>query len=214
MLFGPAAKTRGDLVADGDRARARGRLKAAVAAYRKALAANSPHDPHIHGKLATLLARLEDADGAAASFRQAAEGHLRAGFLDRALAVYQQARQAFPLVPEFHSEAARIHLIRGRRAEAAIVLADGGRALSRAQRADAIEMLRGALGIRPRHVEATLTLAPLLRIEGRAVEARQMLLEIEPGLRGAPLRRARWEIFRAVPGLRTGWRFVRALAAS
>jgi tetratricopeptide (TPR) repeat protein len=207
-------KTRSELVAAADGARAKGRLKAAVAGYRKVLAEHGPGDPHVHGKLAPLLARLEDGDGARASFRCAAEGHLQSGFLDRALAVYVQASGTFPLEPDFHSEAARIHLVRGRRADAAIVLATGGRALGRARRGEAIEMLRGALVIHPGQLEATLALAPLLREEGRRAEARQLLESVLPGLRGAALRRVRWAIFRVAPGFRTGWRWLRTLTES
>jgi tetratricopeptide (TPR) repeat protein len=207
-------KTRAELVAAADRARAKGRVKAAVAGYRKVLEQHGHDDPHVHGKLAPLLARLEDDAGALASFRSAADGHLKAGFLDRALSVYVQASGTFPLEPDFHSEAARIHLVRGRRADAALSLVQGGRALGRTRRGDAIEMLRGALGLSPGHLEATLAIAPLLRVEGRRDEARGLLQAVEPGLRGAPLRRVRWALFRLCPGFRTGWRWLRALAGS
>lgn len=202
-------KTRAELLAAADRARANGRIKAAVAGYRKVLAEHGD-DPHVHGKLAPLLARLEDVAGALASFRLAAEGHLGAGFLDRALSVYGQGRGFFPLEAEFHSEAARIHLVRGRRADAAIVLTEGGRALGRTQRADAIEMLRGALGIQPGDLEATLALVPLLRGEGRRDEARRLLEDVELGLRGTSRRRVRWQILRTAPGFRSFFRWLAA----
>ena len=213
QLWKRKAKTRAELVAAADRARAKGRLRAAVQGYRKVLAEHGPDDPHVNGKLAPLLARLADATGALSSFRLAAEGHLRAGFHDRALAVYSQAREAFPLEPAFHSELARIHLVRGRRADAAIVLARGGRALGRTQRARAIEMLRGALGLQPGHLDATLFLAPLLRREDQHGEALELLRSIEPELYGAPLRRVRWQIFRTAPGLRTAWSWAAALTS-
>ena len=213
QLWKRKEKTRGELVAAADRARAKGRLRAAVQGYRRVLAEHGADDPHVNGKLAPLLARLKDATGALSSFRLAAEGHLRAGFHDRAMAVYSQAREAFPLEPEFHSELARIHLVRGRRADAAIVLARGGRALGRTQRARAIEMLRGALGLQPGHLDATLFLAPLLRLEDKRGEALELLRNLEPELRGAPLRRVRWQIFRTAPGLRTAWRWTAALAS-
>ncbi len=212
-LFTRKPKTRLELVAAADRARAKGRLKAAAAGYRKALAQHGRADPHVHGKLAPVLAQLDDEDGALASFRSAAEGHARTGFLDRALAVYVQASAAFPLEPDLHAEAARIHLARGRRADAVLVLAAGGRALARARRRDAIEMLRSALVLQPGHLEATLVLCPLLRKEGRRTEARELLEGVEPGLRGAALRRVRWAIFRVAPGFRTAWRWARSLAA-
>jgi tetratricopeptide (TPR) repeat protein len=205
-------RTRTELVAAADRARAKGRLAAAAAGYRRVLVEHDASDPHVHCKLAPVLTRLGDDAGALSSFRLAAEGHVRAGFVDRALAVYAQAREVFPLESDFHTEAARIHLARGRRADAAIALVRGGRALARARRADAIEMLRGAMSLQPGHVEATLALAPLLRREDRRGEALELLRAIEPGVRGAALRRVRWQILRASPGLRTAWRWIAAVA--
>lgn len=204
--------TRADLLAAADRDRARGRVKAAVATYRRVLLDHGD-DALVRGKLAPLLAYLDEDDEAVDSFRRAAEGHLAAGFLDRALAVYTQARAAFPLEAEFHSEAARIHLLRGRRADGAIVLAEGGQALGRTRRTDAIEMLRGALGIQPGHLPATLTLARLLRQDGQRDEARRLLEGVEGAARGAWLRRVRWALFRTEPGLHTGWRWLRSLPA-
>ncbi len=206
-------RTRGELIAAADRARVTGRLKAAAEGYRRVLAEHDPDDPHVNGKLAPLLAHLGDTTGALSSFRRSAEGHLRAGFHDRALAVYAQACDAFPLEPDFHSEAARIHLVRGRRADAAIVLVRGGRALGRTRRASAIEMLQGALGLQPSDLEATLALAPLLRREDRRSEALELLRCIEPELRGAPRRRVRWQILRTAPGLRTAWGWMAALTS-
>jgi tetratricopeptide (TPR) repeat protein len=207
-----APRSRDEVIGAGDRARARGRLEAAAAAYRSVLAEHGP-DPRVHGKLAPVLVLLKDRAGAAASFRSAAEGHLAAGFLDRALAVYCQARQALPLEPEFHSSAAHMHLLRGRRIDAAAVLAQGGRVVGRRDPAAAMDLLRSALSIQPANLEAVVALAPLLRRERRSAEALELLAQVEPGARGRALRRVRWAIFRAAPGFRTGWRWLAACAA-
>lgn len=199
-----APQTRTEIIAAGDRARARGRSSAAAAAYRKALAEHGP-DPRVHGKLAPVLVELGDVAGATASFRSAAEGHLASGFLDRALAVYAQARRALPLEAEFHSEAARIHLLRGRRVEAAAALVQGGRVLGRKDPVAGAELLRGALLIQPSNVEAVLAIAPLLRRQRRAAEALELLERVERDARGRALRRVRWQIFRVAPGFRTAW---------
>ncbi|MFL5271773.1 MAG: tetratricopeptide repeat protein [Anaeromyxobacteraceae bacterium] len=209
MLFRRRAQTRGERLAAADLARAHGRLRRAVAGYRRVLAEHGD-DPHVHGRLAPLLARLDDAEGARASFRTAALGHARAGFLDRALAVYVQARAQFPLEADFHAEAARIHLLRGRRADAALALARGGRALGRTQRADAIEMLRGALALHPTHLDATLALAPLLCRDGRRDEALELLGGLEPDVAGRALRRVRGALFRAAPSPGAAWRWLSA----
>ena len=211
-LFKQAPRSRAEIVSAADDARAKGRLKAAAEGYRRALAEHDPADPHVNGKLAPLLARLGDADGARASFLRAAEGHARAGFDDRALAVCTQARDAFPLEPHFHREAARLHLVRGRRADAAIALARGGQALARERPADAIGLLRGALALEPGDFETSLLAASLLRRAGRRGEALALLAGIAPGLRGARLRRVRWQVLRAAPGIRAALRWAASLA--
>lgn len=189
-------------------------MRSAVAAYRQALADHDPDDPLVHGKLAPLLLELDDEDGALASYRRAAEGHLQMGFRERALAVYQQARREFPLEAEFHSEAARVHLMRGRRADAALILAEGGHALGRSRRAEGIEMLRGALALQPDHLGATVALASLVRREGRRDEALRLLAGVERGLRGRALRRVRLEMLKAAPSLAAGWRWLKALLSA
>ena len=202
-----APRTRAEAMAAADRARVKGRLVAAATVYRQVLAEHGP-DPRVHGKLAPVLVQLDDLAGAVASFRGAAQGYLGAGFSDRALAVYMQARAAVPLECEFHREAARIYLVRERRADAANVLAEGGRVLGASRREVAMAMLRDALALQPTHVEATLALAPLLRKVGRSTDARELLDRIEPNLRGRELRRARWMMFRIAPGFRTASRWL------
>ena len=76
-LFRRKPKTRSELVAEADRARVRGKLDAAAAGYRRALESD-PADASVHVKLAPVLARLGDAEGAARSFRAAAQKHLDA----------------------------------------------------------------------------------------------------------------------------------------
>src|SRR5512139_2533118 len=129
-------RTRTEVIAAADRARVRGRLEAAAAGYREALAA-TPDDPAVHVKLGPVLARLGDPKGAARAFRTAAQRHLTAGFTDRAAAVNAAAISSLPLDPGFRLELARLELLRGRRQDAANGLADGGRALLRARRAKA-----------------------------------------------------------------------------
>jgi hypothetical protein len=132
--------------------------------------------------------------------------------VDRAAAVCVNATTVFPLDAGFRLEAARLKLQRGRKADAAAVLVDGGRALARARRRDAAaSLLRRALEISPDHLDAALALAPLLAAEGRRGEARALLAAAEERAVGRELRRVRWATFWLAPSPAT---LLRALAAS
>lgn len=206
-LFGRERRTRGEIVADADRARARGRLKRAVAGYREALASD-PEDPAVNVKLGPVLARLGDVEGGAACFRVAARRHLALGFTDRAAAVNVAAAEVFPLDAGFRLEVARLNVQRGRPADAVATLVAGGRAQARARRTDAaVSLLARALELAPWHPGATMTLAPLLARRGERAEARRLLDGLDARLRGKDRRAARWIAFRLWPAPRTFWRW-------
>jgi Tfp pilus assembly protein PilF len=210
-LFRRKPMTRAETVAAADHARSRGRVKKAVALYQEALRAD-PDDPTVNTRIAPLLAKLGDADGGARAYRKAAEAHLKKGFLDRASGVVTAAAGTFPLDAGFRLESARLNLERGRRQDAVNGLVDGGRALRRARRLDAAgSLLRRALEIEPRHVEATLALAPVLAGSGSAAEARALIAALERTARGRDLARVRWASFRLRP---TPAGFFRWLAAA
>lgn len=206
-LFRRGPRTRLEIIAAADRARARGRLRKAVAGYREALRTD-PEDPSLNVKLAPLLARLGEASEGARCFRVAAERHLRAGFTDRAAAVCATAAQVFPLEPAFRTELARLHALRGRRVDAVDALVDGGRALATArQRPAAASLLRRALELDPLHLDARLALAPIVAAQGERAEALAMLRALEGHARGGDLRRVRWAALRLSPSLPALWRW-------
>ncbi len=208
-LFSRKPRTRRDVVQAADKARSRGKLEKAAAGYRKVLI-EQPNDPSTSLKLGDVLARLGDEDGAAACFRAAAQRHLAAGFVDRASGVHTAAVEVLPLATEFRLESARLHVLRGRGADAVRVLLAGGRALARARRRDdAIPLLRRALEVEPWHLDTVLLLAPLLARAGQPEEARALAAGLEARVRGPALRRARWLSFRLAPGLGTFWRWLR-----
>jgi tetratricopeptide (TPR) repeat protein len=212
-LFRKPPRTRAEIVANADRARARGRLKRAAAGYREALA-QDPDDSAVNLKLAPVLARLGEADESARCFRRAAEKHLAAGFTDRAAAVCVTATGALPLDAGLRLEVARLNVLRGRKADAVAALLDGGRALSRARRRPAaVSLLRRALEILPLHLEAGLALAPLLAAEGSLDEARALVAALEETARGRALRRVRWVAFRLGPSPRALWRWAASAIA-
>lgn len=202
--------SRNEIVAAADKARTRGRIRKAVAGYKRALESD-PNDPSVNVKLAPLLARIGDEEGGARCFRTAAKKHVDAGFVDRAAAVNLTATSVFPLDTGFRLELARLNMQRGRKQDAVATLVEGSRALARAKRPDAaVALLKRALDLEPWHLEACLVLVPVLWRNGHADAARQFLSGLEARYRGRALRRVRWVAFKVSPGLGSLWRFLRA----
>ncbi len=209
-LFSRKPKTRGELLAEADRARAGGRARKAAAAYQLALKSD-PTDPSINVKLGPLLAGLGDAEGGARCFRMAAKRHLDAGFVDRAAGVTLTATGVLPLDAGFRLELARLNVLRGRRQDAVAALLEGGRAQAKARRPDVAASLLGkALEIEPWHLDTCLALVPVLAGNGHGDSAREFLVGLEKRYRGPARRRVRWAAFRVSPGLRTLGRWLRA----
>jgi tetratricopeptide (TPR) repeat protein len=206
----PAAFDRTEAMIAADRARARGRRRKAVALYRQVLAAH-PEDLAAQGKLAPLLAAAGDREAALASFRDAAAGHERAGFADRALSLLLQATDRFPSEEPLWAEMARLHLSRGRRADAVAALTRGAAGfLSRRELAPAERMLGRATQLQPWHPEASLLLARVWGRAGRAGDALQLLDALAARTDGRPRARARRLAFRLSPTPLRLWRWIRA----
>jgi tetratricopeptide (TPR) repeat protein len=205
---------RTEALAAADRARARGRHKRAITGYREVLAVH-PDDLSTHGKLAPLLARRGDRAGALASFRAASDGQVKAGFTDRALSLLAQAANAFPDEEPLWSDIARLHLARGRRADAVAALVRGGWRLLRSRRPDVGErIVRLSLQIEPWEPEAVLVLARLLARQGRRSDAVALLDALAPRVRGKNLATSRGLAMRLAPSPRRLWRWLRAVFLS
>jgi len=193
VLFGRKKPVdRASLVVAGDRARSRGRVRKAIVLYRKALdePAGTMGDATVHGKLAPLLARKKLREEALGSFAKAASGQVKAGFVDRAVALLKQALDHYPDEAPLWDELVRLQLLRGRRPDAVAALVSGGRRLHRT-----------------RHLEvAERTLARA----GRKREAMELLEAFGLIARGLALRRARRLAFRLSPTPRNLWRWIRA----
>jgi tetratricopeptide (TPR) repeat protein len=203
---------RNEALAVADRHRARGRKKKAIAAYRDVLAVD-PSDVAVHSKLAPLLAKNGQKGEALASFHVAAQGYVHKGFIDRAIAVYVQARSFFPREAMLWDELARLYQARERRADALRTLLEGGRKLGRrtASRAHAIRLLGQALVLEPWHAKATLGLALLLSKDGQGSEARALLAGLACRVRGKDLRRTRAALLRLSPTPSNAIGWVKAL---
>ncbi|MDC0715217.1 tetratricopeptide repeat protein [Stigmatella sp. ncwal1] len=202
--------SRSQLVAEADRARAKGKLKQAIQGYRKALELE-PKDPAVLGKLAPLLARTKETEASLKSFREAAQGHLDKGFADKALAVYTQAAETFPAQVGLWQQVSRMNVERGHRADAVRILLRGRFSLRRKnERAEAILLLKDALALEPTLFAPRLDLARLLAQQRLPAEAMALLEPMEKSLEGGALRQVRWTMLRVSPGLGAGWRWLRA----
>jgi Tfp pilus assembly protein PilF len=184
-------------------ARRRGRVRKAIAGYRRALEI-TPNDSAIHARLAPLLAKKGRLDEARASFLAAARGEEQRGFLDKAIGLYQGAVRYLPREPELWSAMAELHIKRERFADAIRVLLEAAPHLLPAQ---AAPLLRRAHELDPYHEEVTIALARALRKSGQRKEARQLLEALVVLHDSRALRAA---IFRTHPTPVTLWRWITA----
>lgn len=210
MLFGRKnPPSRSELIVAADRARSKGKLKRAIVGYRKALELE-PKDPAVLGKLAPLLARTNETEASLKLFREAAQVHLDKGFADKALAVYTQAAETFPAQVALWQQVSRMHLEKGRQADAVRMLLRGRFALQRKhERPQAIILLREALRLDPSLFAPRLDLARLLARQKQPAEA-QALIEPMLNLTGAQLRQVRWTQLCISPGAGNAWLWLRA----
>ena len=198
-------------LAAADVARARGRRKRAIAGYRRVLEAN-PQDLTVHAKVAPLLASSGDRTAALESFRTAADGQAKAGFHERALSLFIHAAEHYPDEETLWPEIARLHLQRGRRAEAVAALTQGGWRLHLArQHAVAERVLRLALQFEPHDADATAILARTIHAAGRREEAVQLLEGLAVRVHGRRLAAVRGILFRVHPTLRHLWGWAGAI---
>lgn len=213
MLFrGKAPQTRSEIIAEADRARSKGRLKKAIAGYRKALELE-PKDPAVHGKLAPLLARAKQPEAALQSFQAAAQGHLDKGFADKALAVYSQAADTFPHQVKLWQQLAQLSVSKGHRADAVKALLRGRLHHRRkGERRGAITLLQEALSLDPTLFEVKLDLALQLSRERHRAEAMTILNAlVQEAKSRRQLRRLRWTLVQVEPGVNAWGRWLRAV---
>ena len=214
MLFGKKEPpSRSELIVEADRARSKGKLKKAIAGYRKALELE-PKDPAVHVKLAPLLARVNEGEASLQSFRTAAQAHLDKGFADKALAVYTQAAETVPAQVNLWQQVAQMNLAKGRRADAVKMLLRGRFYLrAKNERREATLLLKEALTLEPTLFDPRLDLALLLARQGLRAEAMALLEPMLKALTGAQLRQVRWTMLRVAPSLGALWRWLRAAPA-
>ena len=205
------AFVRRDVVAAADLARARGRRGKAIAGYRRALE-EDPEDLAVHAKIAPLLAASGDREAALRSFRSAADGQARAGFHERALALLIHAAEHFPDEEPLWPDIARLHLQRGRRADAVSTLMACGWRLSLTRRFDVAErVLKLAVQLDPDDSDAQVILARTLARAGRRTEALRLLEAVAGRERGRRRTAVRGVMFRVAPSPARLWAWVRGM---
>src|SRR5712692_2856074 len=209
-MFGrPKPYDRQQTLASAEKARMRGRTKKAIGEYRKVLA-QTPGDHLVLGKLAPLLAQSGLADEAMRSFEEAAEGFHKAGRDQRAIAVYLLAAEHYPHDQSLWERIAKLQLERGTRADAVRTLLRGRQKFRRrTKRPIAIALLRKALSLEAKNLEATLDLARLLGKEGHGDEALQLIEGALIWVSDDSFRRVRAAQFRLAPTLETVWHWMR-----
>lgn len=202
---------RARLLAEATRARRKGKARKAVALYREILGAE-PDYVDVHRRLAPLLARTRQREEAWTSYRRAAEGLERQGFVERAIGVYREAAHHLPRESAVWLAIAELELKRGRRADAVAALCSGRSQLrSRAERVEAIRLLERAREVDPGAFEPSFDLAGLLAKSGERAQACELLEALARGRSGRALRRVRGRQLNLSPGLRTLWRWLRSL---
>ena len=198
------------LLAAAEKARIRGRRRRAISFYRRILAAE-PHDPHLHARVAPLLAATGKRFDAWQSYRQAAQVHLKNKGREEALALYREATKTLPMRIEAWQWVAKLELERGRGDCALSALLEGRAKLrSRRYRAEAIALLREARSIEPWRIDIVLDLVRLLRRSGQSPEAQWILGQLAEKLGGRDLRIVRGAQWRIEPSLKNSWNWLRA----
>ncbi len=200
-----AARQRRTL-SNADRARSRGRTRAAVRLYRRALE-HAPTDARVHQKLAPLLAQRRAFDESWQSFQIVCDALVQKGFDDRAAGLLREAVTLLPRKPEAWERLAELETSLGRSVDAHLALMEGRRHFRRRRdRAEARRLLERAVRIDPNHPQSVLDLARLRKQTGDRAGAGHLLeqlIERHPGAAAAGRRALFW----VRPGFRTmlGW---------
>ena len=197
-------------LAEAARARAKRNPRKAVALLREVLE-HEPGNLDAHRRVASLLVAMGKEDDAWQSYRSAAAGLLRKGFVERATGVLREAASLLPRRREVWETLAAAEQERGRSADAHRALLEGRRHFRAwRQRGDAIRLLAAARRLDATHFEANVDLAHLLARCGQREAAARILDGLARHARGRSLRRVRWRQLRLVPGFGALWRWARA----
>jgi tetratricopeptide (TPR) repeat protein len=203
---------REEILKAAEKSEKKGDPRRALAEYEKVLKWE-PQNLVLQAKVASLLAESGRAPEAWPHFLVAAEGYVKDGFYDKAVAVYVRAASFLPSKIEVWLSLADLNVRRQRKADAFKACLDGRKHFRRLeQHHQAGQLLRRALDIEPFHVDATLDLARVRRRAGQKEEATKLLHGVAVRSRGRDLRRIRGAQLRLSPAPGALWRWLRAAA--
>lgn len=202
---------RSRILTEAARAHKKKKYQKAIALYRQVLEVE-PENHELHRKVAPLLAETRQEAEAWASYRRAAEGLVRRGFLDQAIGVLREASGYLRRRAEVWWALADLEIKRRRPVDAHKVLIEGRRHLrSKKERPQAIQLLLRARKLVPHDFETDYDLVGLLARSGERTRAGRLLGELAATARGGQLRRVRARQFGLSPTPVTAWRWLRAL---
>ncbi len=183
----------------------------AIELYQQVLA-KEPDNVELHRKIAPLLAETRQSSEALTSYRKAAEGLVKQGFLEQAIGMFREASGYMPCTVDVWNTLADLEIQRQRPVDAHKALLEGRRHLrARKHRTEAILLLQRARKLEPRHFETNFDLAGLLARTGARPRAQRMLDELSTWVAGRQLRRVRRRQFGISPTPIAAWRWIRAL---
>ena len=146
------------------------------------------------------------------SFRVAAEGFVRQGFIEKAIGIYREATHFLPRECAAWIALADLQVQRGHREDAATVLLEGRRHFrSRKQRQEAMQLLTRAHKFAPTNFQAGFELAHLRSKMGDRKGAWKLLRELQRIAKRPQRRRIRAAQFWLSPGPTTALGWLRAL---
>lgn len=215
MLFGRRGKPydRVRLLADAAHARQKGRREKAIGLYREVLAVE-PENDDLHRRIAPLLAETKQPDAAWESYRRAAGGLAKKGFLDQAVGVLREASVRLPKQAGLWEGLSDLELERRGPADAAEVLLEARRHFrSRRERDRAISLLLRARRLTPGSFGVNFELAGILAKTGARKRACGILEDLACQCRGQQLRRVRGRQLRMAPTPFAAGRWLRAAVA-
>ncbi len=192
-------------------AKAKGRHKKALGLYQQVLKAD-PSNTSLCREIAPLLVKAKKMDEAWMSFRIAAEGFAKQGFIEKAIGIYREATHYLPRQSAAWIAVANLQVQRGSPEDAAAVLLEGSRHFrSRAQREEALRLLTLAHKASPTNFKAGFELARLRSKMGDRKGAWNLLRELQRFAIRRERRRIRSAQFWLAPGPTTAMRWLRVL---
>ncbi len=192
-------------------AKAKGRHKKALGLYQQVLKAD-PTNTSLCREIAPLLVKVKKMDEAWMSFRIAAEGFAKEGFIEKAIGIYREATHYLPQQSAAWIAVANLQAQRGHPEDAAAVLLEGHRHFrSRKQRKEALRLLTLAHKASPTNFRAGFELARLRGKMGDRKGAWNLLRELQRIAIRPERRRIRAAQFWLAPGPTTAARWLRAL---